>query len=80
MIRSTIAQGRTSKEIISITIKKGTRAVGAPEGTISPKPRVSFLDNQIIVPINNKLAYLLTLKPGIKPIIAPRTRSPYRGI
>lgn len=71
-----MAQGRTSNETISITIKKGTRAVGAPEGTISPKPRVSFLDNQIKVPISRTLAYLLTLKPGIKPIIAPKTNSP----
>jgi hypothetical protein len=64
--RNTIATGRTNKEIISITNKKGERTKGEPEGTKSETETSNFIETQTSIVTNIVEIQPLTLPLGIR--------------
>jgi hypothetical protein len=64
--RRTIATGRTNKEIISITSKKGERTKGDLAGTKSETETNNFIETQTNIVINITETIPLTLPPGMR--------------
>lgn len=64
--RKTIATGRTRREIISITKRKGERTKGEPEGTKSDTDTSNFIEAHTSIVTNITEIHPLTLLPGIK--------------